>query len=121
MVFDSSTLFKLPDGADRGPEAAWVLRSRWDTLTPDEQETFPPLCPDFVVELVSQSDSMPQQRSKMTAYLQNGARLGWLLDPYKRQAEIYRPGQLPEVRSGPTTLPGEDVLLGLELDLTDIL
>lgn len=116
-VFDSSTGFYLPNGADRSPDASWVSQSRWDALTDDRKQTFANVCPDFVVELRSRSDSLKTLQEKMREYMDNGARLGWLIDPKNRRVEIYRQGQEVEVQAQPQTLPGEDVLPGLVLQL----
>jgi len=121
IVFDSSSGFKLPNGADRSPDASWVKRDRWDTLTSEQQERFAPLCPDFVVELRSPSDSLEKVRQKMREYIDNGARLGWLLNPKNQQVEIYRPNQDVEILQSPTTLSGEDVLPGFVLELKPIM
>lgn len=121
IVFDSSGGFKLPNGADRSPDAAWVARDRWNALTPDQRQTFPPLCPDFVVELRSPSDDLNLLQAKMQEYIQNGAQLGWLIDPQTRQVKVYRPNQEPICLDAPLTLSGEPVLPGFQLDLTDIL
>jgi Uma2 family endonuclease len=120
VFFDSSGGFKLPNGADRSPDVAWVRRDRWDALTPEQKRKFPPLCPDFVVELRSESDSLETLQAKMQEYLDNGARLGWLIDPKTQQVEIYRPGQPVEILVKPETLSGEDVLPGFVLDLQPI-
>jgi Uma2 family endonuclease len=120
LPFDSSGGFKLPNNADRSPDAAWVRRDRWDALTPEQKRKFPPLCPDFVVELRSESDSLTTLQAKMQEYLENGAQLGWLIDPKTRQVEIYRAGQPVEVLQNPATLSGEDVLPGFVLDLNPI-
>ncbi len=117
-VFDSSTGFSLPNGADRSPDAAWVRRDRWQALTPEQQDQFVPLCPDFVVELMSPSDSLERTRQKMAEYLDNGAQLGWLINRKQRQIEIYRPGQAAEILAAPTTLSGSEVLPGFVLDLS---
>ncbi|MGF1604667.1 MAG: Uma2 family endonuclease [Thermosynechococcaceae cyanobacterium] len=109
-VFSSSTIFKLPDGGDRSPDAAWIEQSRWDALTPDERAKFPPIAPDFVLELRSRTDSLSALQEKMQEYLDSGVRLGWLFNPQDQQVEIYRPGQPKEVRSLPTILSGESVL-----------
>lgn len=90
-VFDSNTGFTLPNGSDRAPLASWVSRQRWDALTPEQQEKFVPLCPDFVVELMSPSDSPDKTRKKMREYIEKGAQLGWLINRKKRQVEVYRP------------------------------
>ncbi|MEG3836832.1 Uma2 family endonuclease [Microcoleus sp. Z1_C3] len=120
VVFDSSTGFKLPDGSDISPDAAWVRRDRWDALTAEEKEKFAPICPDFVVELRSTTDSLEKLRAKMKVYVKNGARLGWLLDRKNRQVEISRQGREVEILDEPATLSGEEVLPGFVLDLTDI-
>jgi Uma2 family endonuclease len=119
-VFDSSTGFQLPNGADRSPDASWVKLERWQALTPKEREGFAPLCPDFVVELRSQSDNMEPLREKMREYMANGASLGWLIDKKNRKVEIYRLGLDVEILDNPTTLSGEDVLPGFVLDLTEV-
>lgn len=119
-VFDSSTGFILPSGANRSPDASWVRRDRWDALTPEQQERFVPLCPDFVVERLSPSDSLERTRAKMVEYIDNGAQLGWLINRQQRQVEIYRPEQVPEVLDSPTVLSGETVLPGFTLDLVPI-
>jgi Uma2 family endonuclease len=121
VAFDSSAGFTLPNGAIRSPDAVWVERDRWDSLTPDEQRSFAPLCPDFVVELRSASDRLGDVRKKMREYRAQGARLGWLIDPKRKVVEIYRPRRRAEVLAAPATLSGEDVLPGLVLHLRDIL
>lgn len=119
-AFDSSTGFELPNGSNRSPDAAWVSQNSWDALTPEQCQGFAPLCPDFVVELRSQSDTIPVLRSKMTEYIENGARLGWLIDPQNQRVEIYRPGQGVEVLENPDTLSGERVLPGFTLNLSRV-
>jgi Uma2 family endonuclease len=116
-VFDSSGGFKLPNGADRSPDAAWVALERWNALTAEQKEKFPPICPDFVVELLSPSDSLKVTQKKMQEYISNGARLGWLINRKSRQVEIYRPGQDVEVLESPASLSGEPVLAGFVLNL----
>ncbi|MBE9077945.1 Uma2 family endonuclease [Romeria aff. gracilis LEGE 07310] len=116
-VFSSSTIFKLPGGGDRSPDAAWVELSRWQALTPEQRTKFPPIAPDFVIELRSQTDSLPMLQAKLQEYLDSGVRLGWLFNPQAQQVEIYRPEQPPEVRSLPTTLSGESVLPGFTLSV----
>jgi Uma2 family endonuclease len=120
IVFDSSGGFKLPNGADRSPDAAWVALKRWNGLTSQQREKFLPLCPDFVIELKSPSDSLKTLREKMQEYIDNGAQLGWLLNPQKKQVEVYRPNQAPETLPSPTTLSGDPILPGFTLDLSDI-
>ena len=121
VVFDSSTGFVLPNGADRSPDAAWVERSRWETLSQQQREKYLSLCPDFVIELLSRTDSLMETQEKMREYLDNGARLGWLINPRRRQVEIHRPGQDVEVLDSPTSISGEPVLPGFTLDLKGIL
>ncbi|PMB23192.1 Uma2 family endonuclease [Fischerella thermalis] len=120
VVFDSSTGFHLPNGADRSPDAAWIKLERWEQLTKEEQETFAPICPDFVVELRSPSDSIETLRDKMKEYMENGAKLGWLIDRNNSKVEIYRQEKEIEVLDHPSNLSGEDVLPGFILDLTEI-
>ena len=120
VVFDSSSGFKLPNDADRSPDASWVKLERWHTLTPKEQEGFAPLCPDFVVELRSKSDNMEPLREKMREYIANGSCLGWLIDRKNHKVEIYRQNQDVEILDNSTTLSGEEVLPGFILDLTDV-
>lgn len=119
-TFDSSTGFKLPNGANRSPDASWVKMERWNALTEDEKEKYIPLCPDFVVELMSPSDTLEKTRAKMKEYMDNGASLGWLINRKQKQIEIYRPNQEAEILNFPQTLSGEDVLPGFILDLTEI-
>ncbi|NJS12670.1 MAG: Uma2 family endonuclease [Microcoleus sp. CSU_2_2] len=119
-VFDSSTGFTLPNKADRSPDASWVEKSRWEALTPEQKEKFIPLCPDFVIELVSPSDSLKKTQNKMQEYIENGCRLGWLINRKKREVEIYRPGRDVEILQSPQTLDGEDVLPGFVLNLAKI-
>jgi len=120
-VFDSSTGFKLPNGADRSPDAAWVRLEQWEALTPEQRQKFPPLAPDFAIELRSATDELKPLQAKMQEYRDNGVRLGWLLDPQRRIVEIYRLGTDVEVIQSPTTLSGEDVLPGFVMDLSEIL
>jgi Uma2 family endonuclease len=114
-VFSSSTIFRLPNGGSRSPDAAWVKLSRWQRLIPEQRQKFPPIAPDFVIELRSQTDSLPLLQDKMQEYLDGGVRLGWLFNPQDQQVEIYRLGQAKEVRTLPTQLSGEDVLPGFIL------
>ncbi|NES95484.1 MAG: Uma2 family endonuclease [Desertifilum sp. SIO1I2] len=119
-AFDSSTGFRLPKGGTRSPDVAWILMERWEALTPDQRRTFLPLCPDFAIELVSETDEVEKTRSKMQEYIDNGLRLGWLIHPKTQQVEIYRPNREVEVLQSPATLSGEDVLPGFILDLQPI-
>ena len=124
-VFDSSTVFRLPNGSKRSPDTSWVILQRWEVLSREERKRFPPLCPDFVIELRSETDSLEKLRSKMREYRDNSARLGWLIDPQTPLVEIYRPSTDVEIINfsfdQPPTLSGEDVLPGFVLDLTLIL
>ena len=117
IAFDSSTCFKLPNGADRSPDASWIKLERWDALTDEEKQKFPPICPDFVIELLSPSDSLKTTQEKMKEYIDNGVRLGILINRKSRQVEIYRPGKEVEVLNSPATVSGEDVLKGFVLNL----
>ncbi len=116
-VFSSSTMFKLPGGGDRSPDAAWVEGSRWQSLTPEQRQKFPPIAPDFVIELRSRTDDLEMLQEKMHEYMESGVRLGWLLNPQDQQVEIYRQGQAKEVRTLPTQLSGESVLPGFVLSV----
>ncbi|MGA1623186.1 MAG: Uma2 family endonuclease [Synechocystis sp.] len=120
VAFDSSGGFKLPNGADRSPDAAWLKREKWESLTLEQQRKFVPLCPDFVIELRSPSDDLKPLREKMQEYQENGAQLGWLIDRQTRTVEIYRPGQAVEVLNNPESLGGETVLPDFVLDLAPI-
>jgi Uma2 family endonuclease len=119
-AFDSNVEFILPSGAARSPDASWVLQSRLATLTPDQKKKFPPLCPDFVVELRSPSDRLRQVQAKMREWMDNGAKLGWLIDPDARTVYVYRPGRPTERLVGPDRVQGEPPLEGFVLDMTDI-
>ena len=131
-LFDSSTGFELPAGGDRSPDVAWITIAKWEALTPEERRGFLPLCPDFVVELMSRSDSWVQtqrlapvgfpdaksetRQAKMVEYMESGCSLGWLLDPKGKRAAIYRQGKPPELLTAPESLSGEDVLPEFVLD-----
>jgi Uma2 family endonuclease len=120
-TFDSNTEFKLPSGAKKSPDATWILKDRYNALTQEQRERFPPICPDFVVELRSKSDRLKPIQDKMAEYIENGVRLGWLIDPYKKQVHIYRKNGEIEILENPKTVSGEDVLEGFILDLEEIL
>jgi len=117
VVFDSSTGFHLPNGADRAPDAAWVRQERWDALSAEQKRKFPPLCPDFVVELCSPTDNIKTVREKMKEYIANGARLGWLIDPEIRTVEIYEPDEEVEILYNPEQVSGEPSLPGFVLNM----
>jgi Uma2 family endonuclease len=117
-VFSSSTIFRLPKGGDRSPDAAWVSLEKWEALTLEEQEKSPPLCPDFVIELRSRSDELSPLQEKMQEYLNSGLRLGWLFNPQDQQVEIYRQTQPLEIVHLPANLSGEAILPGFSLSLS---
>jgi Uma2 family endonuclease len=119
-TFSSSTVFTLPNGSKRSPDAAWVELSRWESLSKEERKKFALLAPDFVIELRSETDRLPPLQLKMAEYRDNGVRLGWLINPRDRQVEIYRLDCDVEVLADPLTLSGEDVLPGFTLDLSPI-
>jgi Uma2 family endonuclease len=115
--FDSSTGFVLPNGAKRSPDLAWVKKSRWEALTDEEREEFPPLCPDFVVELRSKTDSIDVLQSKMEEYIENGAQLGWLIDALRKKVYIYRQGEKVRCMENPGMVSGDPLLTGFVLNL----
>jgi Uma2 family endonuclease len=121
VFFDSSAGFTLPNGAIRSPDASWIARDRWEALTLEQRAEFAPVCPDFVVELRSESDRRVKLRKKMREYIRQGASLGWLIDPVAGEVGIYRPGRPVETLERPATISGEDVLPGFVLDLRGIL
>lgn len=120
VVFDSSALFTLPNGAKRSPDVSWVRRERWEALSRVQREGFAPLCPDFVVELRSPTDRLKDLHEKMREYLANGARLGWLIDPVEKRVSIYRPDQPIEVLDDPATVSGDPVLSGFVLFVREL-
>ena len=120
VVFDSSGGFKIPNGSDRSPDASWILKERWEALTMAERSRFAPICPDFVIELMSPSDSLKTTQAKMQEYQDNGARLGWLINRRDREVEIYRIGKPVEVLQDVDSLSGEDVLPDFILNLVEI-
>ncbi|KOR37385.1 hypothetical protein AM228_06965 [Planktothricoides sp. SR001] len=117
-TFSSSTVFKLPNGGDRSPDAAWIRRERYSALTPEQRRKFPPIAPDFVIELRSATDNLEMLRAKMQEYMDAGVQLAWLINPQQQQVEIYRPGKDVELRNLPTELSGENVLPGFSLNLS---
>jgi Uma2 family endonuclease len=124
VVSESNGGYVLPDGATRAPDAAWVSRERESTLDAAQRAAFAPLCPDFVAELLAPSDDLDETREKVAEFIENGARLGWLIDPFRKAVEIYRPGQSPETIENARSVNGESVLLGvlprLGADLLDL-
>ena len=123
-AFDSSTIFVLPNGARRSPDVSWIKKERWNALTLREREGFPPMVPDFIIELVSPSDIKNQRyedlQAKMQEYLDNGVQLGWLIEPAAKTVELYRTSKPVKILNNPRTLSGEDILPGFVLDLSEI-
>jgi Uma2 family endonuclease len=119
--FDSSTGFKLPNGAKRSPDLAWILKERWEAIPKRLRKKFAPICPDFVVELRSESDVLDMLKEKMEEYLENGAQLGWLIDPLEKKVYVYQPDVRVKVLKNPKSLSGEPLLHGLTLSLKEIL
>lgn len=121
VTFDFSTTFRLPNTAMRSPDAAWIASERWKELTAREQEQFPPLCPDFVIELRSRTDSLTGLQKKMQEWMENGCRLAWLIDTKGQATYVYRPGkEVQKIASFDTTLSGEEVLPDFGLDLREL-
>ena len=118
--FDSSTVFSLPNGAKRSPDLAWVRLSRWNALTAEQRRGFPPLCPDFVIELRSHTDSLSALMDKMQEYISNGAALGWLIGPMERKVYVYRPQTEVECLEDPASISGGELLESFTLDLAEV-
>ena len=119
-TFESSVGFTLPNGAVLSPDASWILWPRWNALAETEQDRFPHICPDFVIELRSPSDRLAVAQAKMVEYMENGARLGWLIDPQNRRVYVYRPGEPVATLEEPDTVSGDPLLPGFVLDLQRI-
>ena len=120
IVFDSSTLFTLPNSAKRSPDVSWMTKEKWEAISPSERQKFSRVVPDFVIELLSPTDDLDETRTKMDEYVENGIKLGWLIDPAERKVYIYRANGSGEILENPTELSGEDVLPGFRLDVTKI-
>src|ERR1044071_1425127 len=120
VCFDSSTIFALPNNARRSPDASWVRREKWDRLSERQKDGFAPICPDFVIELRSSSDRLRILLNKMSEYIENGASLGWLIDPSKRQVYVYRPEHEVVLLDNPETVSGDPLLPGFILNLTKL-
>ena len=120
-VYESSAGFVLPNGAIRSPDACWILKERLEKLSAKERQGFINICPDFVIELRSASDSLQKLKTKMLEYIENGAKLGWLIDPIKSKVHIYRRDKPIKILENPNTLTGEEVLKNFKLDLSEIL
>ena len=119
-TFDSSTLFRLPNGALRSPDASWVNVERWNALSRGERKGYPPLCPDFVVELRSESDRLSDLQDKMQEYIENGIQLGWLIDPLMKTVHVYQKGNFIEIQQAPDSISGQNCLKGFVLELKSI-
>lgn len=117
-IFDSSTCFRLPMGSNRSPDVAYIKKERWDKLTEEEKIKFPPIAPDFVLELMSNTDSLKMLQEKMAEYMESGVKLGWLINPDKKEVEIYRQGKEKEILSNPQNLSGENILPDFILSLS---
>lgn len=118
--FDSSAGFILPNGAKRSPDLSWIRLERWSALPSEQRKKFAPLCPDFVVELRSESDTLSRLQDKMTEYIENGAQLGWLIDPIERRVYVYRPNVNAETLDDPQEVSGEPLLKGFVLKMKEI-
>ncbi|MCG6134062.1 MAG: Uma2 family endonuclease [Nostoc sp. LLA-1] len=118
--FGSNGGFTLPNGAVRSPDAAWIKHTRWEAISPELRKKFAPICPEFVIELRSESDNLRILKDKMQEYIDNGTQLGWLIDRKQRQVFIYRPNTSVEVLDNPQTLNGESLLPGFVLDLSQV-
>lgn len=120
VVFDSSTGFRMFDGAVRSPDVSWIENSRWNSLSDKQKRGFAPIDPDFVIELLSPTDNLAETQQKMLEYMDCGVKLGWLINPDAKEVEVYRNGKDKEVLTNPGCLSGEDILSGLTVDLTEI-
>lgn len=120
VVFDSSTGFRLFDGAIRSPDVSWIASDRWNSLSDKQKRGYAPIDPDFVIELLSPTDNLTEAQGKMQEYMDCGVKLGWLINPDSREVEIYRNGRNKEVLNNPDSVSGEDILPGLTVDLTEI-
>lgn len=120
LGFDSSTGFTLPNNAVRSPDASWIRRERWQQLSDAQKASFAPICPDFVIELRSNSDTLKGLQNKMIEYLENGVSLGWLIDRQNRKVYIYRPSQEPQILDNPDVVDGDPELAGFQLPMARI-
>ncbi len=120
IVFDSSTIFTFPNGAKRSPDVAWIAREKWDDFSQEEKKKVSKITPDFVIELRSSTDTVKSLQAKMREYIENGVKLGWLIDPENKTVQIYRANGEVEILKNPERLSGEDVLVDFELDVREI-
>lgn len=120
VTFDSDTIFRLLNGARKLPDASWLKNERWNSLSEEEQEGILPVCPDFVIELRSRTDSLKELQDKMNEYIENGAQLGWLIDPNEKKVYVYRPNTEVETFDDPQEVSGEPLLKGFALKMKEI-
>ena len=120
-VFDSSTGFRIPNGAVYSPDVAWIPNEKWEQLVARQQEQFVPLCPDFICELASNKNQIKSLKEKMEEFMENGCRLGWLIDPFEKITFVYMPGKPIKEIPFEQTLSGEPVLKGLQINIIDLL
>ena len=120
IVFDSSTTFTLPNGAKRSPDVSWMTKEKWESITPSERRKFSRVVPDFVIELLSPTDNLSDTQAKMKEYIENGVRLGWLVDPAAQKVYVYRGNGAVEILDDPETVSGEDVLKDFKLNVREI-
>lgn len=120
IVFDSSTMFTLPNGAKRSPDVSWLSKEKWETVSLSERRKFSRVVPDFIIELMSPTDYLADAQAKMREYIENGVSLGWLIDPQEKRVHIYRAGGAVEILENPETVSGENVLNGFDLKVCAI-
>lgn len=121
IVFDSSTMFTFPNGSKRSPDVSWMTKEKWENLSESERRRFARVVPDFVIELRSPTDFLGDLQEKMKEYIENGVRLGWLIDPVERKVHVYRANGEVEILENPKIVSGEDVLKNFELNVAEIL
>lgn len=120
LGFSPSTVFTLPNGAKRSPDVSWIRRERWDALSEEQKNSFTRICPEFVIELRSKTDRLKPLQAKLAEYIENGAQLGWLIDPIEKKVHVYRPAAPVETLDNPAEISGEPLLKGFVLKLADI-
>lgn len=120
IVFDSSTMFTLPNGAKRSPDVSWMIKEKYNSLSDEEKQTFSKIVPDFVIELRSPTDNLKPIQNKMKEYIENGVKLGWLIDPNEKKVHIYRENGKIDILENPKTISGEDVLKNFVLNVRQI-
>ncbi len=120
IVFDSSTLFTFPNSAKRSPDVSWMSKEKWESVSKSERRKFSRVVPEFVIELLSPTDTLAETQEKLLEYIENGVKLGWLIDPENKRVHIYRANGETEILNNPEKLYGEDVLVGFELNVQEI-